>query len=65
MERTLNIPAETRKKHRFPKKFFIIMIALALAAVGAGAAGPAIVEETDILSEEGITSTPKKASHPP
>jgi len=57
MERTLNIPAETRKKHRFPKKFFIIMIALALAAVGAGAAGPAIVEETDILSEEGITST--------
>jgi len=51
---------EIQKKRRLSKKFFIIMISLALAAVGAGVAAPAIAEKTDILkgiSEEGITST--------
>ena len=53
-------PVEIRRKLRLPKKFFIIMITLALASVGAGAAAPALAEKSDILkeiSEEGITST--------
>ncbi len=51
---------EIPRKHRLPKKFFIIMITLALAAVGIGAAGPAVAEHLDDLSgisEDGITST--------
>ena len=41
---------EIPRKRRLPKKFFIIMITLALAAVGIGAAGPAVADRAHTFS---------------
>jgi len=42
---------ETPQRKRLPRRFFIIMACLALAAVGAGAAGPAVADNVGQLMD--------------